>query len=109
MKDSAGDTSNSTSYTAKQISKGVLNGSASTLAKPEYPAAARAVNASGAVNVQVMIDEQGNVISASAVSGHPLLQTAATEAARNSKFAPTLLQGNAVKVTGIIVYNFVAP
>lgn len=93
----------------KQISVGVINGKALNLAKPAYPSAARAVGAQGAVNVQVTIDEEGNVISASAVSGHPLLQAAAVEAARQSKFAPTLLSGQAVKVTGVIVYNFVAP
>ncbi len=91
----------------KQINKGVLNGSAVTLAKPAYPPAARAVNAEGAVNVQVTIDEEGNVVSASAVSGHPLLRQAAVQAARESKFNPTLLGGQAVKVTGVVVYNFV--
>ncbi len=74
---------------------------------PAYPAAARAVKASGAVNVQVTIDEQGNVISASAVSGHPLLRAAAEDAARNAKFAPTSLSGIPVSVTGVLVYNFV--
>ncbi len=108
MKNSSGDLMAAGNQTPKSISKGVLNGSALDLAKPEYPSAAKAVSAEGAVNVQVTIDEQGNVVSASAVSGHPLLRTAAVEAAKNSKFAPTLLQGNAVKVTGIIVYNFVA-
>lgn len=91
----------------KQINKGVLNGSAVTLAKPAYPPAARAVNAEGAVNVQITIDEEGNVVSASAVSGHPLLRQAAAQAARESKFNPTLLGGQAVKVTGVVVYNFV--
>jgi TonB family protein len=67
----------------------------------------QSVKASGAVNVQVTIDEQGNVVSASAVSGHPLLRQAAEEAARNAKFAPTSLQGVPVTVTGVIVYNFV--
>lgn len=93
----------------KTISKGVINGSATSLPKPPYPAAARAVRASGAVNVQVKIDERGNVVSASAVSGHPLLQQAAVAAARQAKFAPTLLSGQAVSVTGVIVYNFIAP
>ncbi len=91
----------------KQISKGVLNGSAVNLVKPAYPAAARAVNAEGAVNVQVTIDENGDVVSAAAVSGHPLLRAAATEAARQSRFSPTTLGGQAVKVTGVVVYNFV--
>ena len=91
----------------KTISGGVVNGKATNLVKPPYPAAARAVRAAGAVNVQVTIDENGNVISASAVSGHPLLRAAAVAAARSSKFSPTMLSGQAVKVTGVIVYNFV--
>ena len=94
---------------AKTISGGVLNGKAVNLVKPSYPAAAKAVRASGTVNVQVTIDENGNVISAAAVSGHPLLRAASVQAARQSKFSPTILQGQAVKVTGIIVYNFALP
>ncbi len=90
----------------KIISGGVVNGKATNLVKPPYPAAARAVRASGAVNVQVTIDENGSVISASAVSGHPLLRAAAVSAARSSRFSPTLLSGQPVKVTGVIVYNF---
>jgi len=91
----------------KNISGGVLNGKAITLPRPPYPPAARAVRASGAVNVQVLIDEQGKVISASAVSGHPLLQAAAVAAARGAKFSPTVLSGQPVKVSGVITYNFV--
>jgi TonB family protein len=90
------------------ISGGVLNGKAISLPKPAYPAIAKAANASGAVNVQVTLDENGNVISASAVSGHPLLRQSAVSAARQAKFRPTLLSGQPVKVTGVIIYNFVA-
>lgn len=92
----------------KQISGGVLNGKATSLPKPTYPPAARAVGASGAVSVQVLVDENGDVISAEAVSGHPLLRAAAVEAARGAKFSPTRLNGNPVKVSGVITYNFVA-
>ncbi len=91
----------------KQISGGVLNGKATSLPKPPYPPAARAVRASGAVTVQVLIDESGNVVSASAVSGHPLLRAAAVSAARSAKFSPTQLSGQPVKVSGVITYNFV--
>lgn len=91
----------------KTVSGGVINGKALTLAKPEYPAAARAVNAEGAVSVQVTIDETGGVVSASAVSGHPLLRQAAEQAALQSKFSPTQLAGSPVRVTGVVVYNFV--
>lgn len=92
----------------KKVSLGVINGKASRLVTPPYPPAARAVHASGAVNVSVSIDERGNVTSANAVTGHPLLRQAAEQAARSSKFTPTILSGQAVPVTGIIVYNFVA-
>ena len=91
----------------KTISGGVINSKATNLVKPPYPAAAKAVRAAGAVNVQVIVDEKGNVILANAVSGHPLLRAAAVSAARASKFSPTLLSGKAVKVSGVIVYNFV--
>ncbi len=90
----------------KIVSKGVINGSAISLPKPAYPPTAKAVGASGAVSVQVTIDEAGNVISAVATSGHPLLKPVAAQAARGAKFRPTLLSGIAVKVSGIIVYNF---
>ncbi|MGB7923925.1 MAG: TonB family protein [Pyrinomonadaceae bacterium] len=90
------------------ISGGVLNGKATSLPKPAYPPVAKAARASGTVTVQVTIDENGNVISARAVSGHPLLQAAATQAARGAKFSPTKLSGQPVKVTGVITYNFVA-
>lgn len=92
----------------KTVSGGVVNGKATNLVKPPYPAAAKAVRASGTVNVAVTIDENGNVISASATSGHALLRQAAEQAARASKFSPTTLSGQKVKVTGVIVYNFTA-
>jgi len=87
-------------------SGGVLNGKASSLPLPTYPAPARAINAQGQVTVQVTVDESGKVISAAAVSGHPLLRAAAEDAARRARFTPTLLSGVPVKVTGVIIYNF---
>jgi protein TonB len=85
---------------------GVVNGKAIDLPKPPYPAPAKAVGASGTVSVQVTIDENGNVISARAVSGHVLLRDAAERAARRARFTPTYLSKTAVKVNGIILYNF---
>ncbi len=87
-------------------SLGVINGKAINLVKPAYSPAALAVRAAGEVNVQVTIDEKGNVISANAVSGHVLLRQAAETAARASKFNPTQLSLQPVKVTGLIVYKF---
>lgn len=90
----------------KAISGGILNTKAVQLPIPDYPAAASAVKAEGAVNVRVVVDEAGNVISAQAISGHPLLQGAAVAAAREAKFSPTRLNDSPVKITGVIVYNF---
>lgn len=90
------------------VSGGVMNGKAVRLVQPAYPAIARAAHAGGAVTVQVLVDEAGNVVSASAISGHPLLQASAVSAARASKFSPTLLSGVPVKVSGVITYNFQA-
>ena len=91
----------------KQINGGVINGKATYLAKPPYPAAARAVRASGGVLVQVVIDEDGSVFSSQAIEGHPLLRAASVAAACESKFSPTQLAGQPVRVAGIITYNFV--
>lgn len=90
------------------ISGGVLNGKATSLPKPAYPAIARAARASGTVTVQVTVDESGKVISARAIGGHPLLQQSAVQAAYGARFSPTQLSGQPVKVTGVITYNFVA-
>jgi TonB family protein len=88
------------------ISGGVLNGKAISLPVPEYPAIAAQAGATGTVVVQVTIDETGSVISARAVSGHPLLQSSAVAAAQQARFSPTSLMGEPVKVTGVITYNF---
>lgn len=92
----------------KKISGGVLNGKATVLPNAEYPAAALAVRAAGTVTVQIIIDEKGDVMNAAAVSGHPLLRAAAVAAAKEAKFSPTLLNGEAVKVSGVLTYNFIA-
>ncbi len=88
-------------------SLGVVNGIASSLPKPVYSAAAISVKAQGRVDVQVMIDEDGRVVSAKAINGHPLLRPSAEDAARRAKFTPTYLSKVAVKVTGVITYNFI--
>lgn len=100
--------SSSESEQRAAIRGGVLNGKATSLPQPVFPAIARQAHASGIVNVEVLISEGGEVIAAHAVSGHPLLQASAVTAARQASFTPTRLNGEPVRVSGIIVYNFVA-
>lgn len=85
---------------------GVINGKATYLPKPPYPASAISLGVQGSVNVQVTIDEEGNVVSAKAASGNPLLRSVSEAAALKARFSPTFLSKVPVKVTGVIVYNF---
>ena len=90
----------------KPIPGGVLNGRAVSLPQPPFPPAAR-IRAVQTVRVKVLLDENGRVVTASAVNGYPLFRSAAEQAARAARFSPTLLGGQPVKVVGVIVYNFV--
>jgi TonB family protein len=84
----------------------VFQGSAINRVEPTYPPLAKAAKVSGSVVVEVTLDEEGKVISARALSGHPLLKDAARAAALAWKFAPTMLEGVPVKVIGTITFNF---
>ena len=84
----------------------VLQGHAVFRAEPLYPAAARKAGVSGTVIVEVTVNESGNVIGTRVVCGPDLLVPASVEAARNWRFAPTLLSGVPVKVIGTITFNF---
>ncbi len=100
------DPNRATAGSAKRhpISGGVLNGKAISLPKPDNPPGVE-----GVVVVQVTVDEYGNVAEARAVSGPAQLQQVSVDAALQAKFSPTLLMGEPVKVTGVIVYNFGRP
>jgi protein TonB len=93
--------------TIRNVSTTVLVSQAISLPKPAYPILAKQIRAQGPVNVQILIDESGKVISARAVKGNPALIHAAEEAARRARFTPTLLNQQPVKVQGVIIYNFV--
>jgi TonB family protein len=88
------------------VSQGVLNGNAISLPPPVYPESARRMRIEGVVEIDVMIDENGRVVSAKAISGPASLRDSAVEAAQRAKFTPSKLSGQPVKVTGKIVYNF---
>lgn len=93
----------------RPLSGGVLNGKALSLPVPTYPEIARRARTAGKVEVDVVVDESGKVISAQAISGPPSLRDAAVEAAKRARFSPTKLSGAAVKISGSINYNFSLP
>lgn len=85
------------------INGGMLNSKAIYLPVPEVPPG----EATGVVLVAVVVDEQGAVIEARAVSGPQNLHAAAVNAARLARFSPTLLLGEPVRVSGTLSYSFV--
>ncbi len=93
---------------AKQVtvSGGVLQGSATKKAQPAYPSVAKAARAGGSVQVQITVNELGEVTNAQVVSGHPLLRDAALQAAKQWRFKPTELSGKPVKTQGVLTFNF---
>ncbi len=90
------------------IDGGNLNSKAIELPAPIYPAEARKVHASGQVQVKVLVDETGRVMTADAIFGPETLRIAAIDAARKARFAPLVIGGSAVKVSGILTYDFKA-
>src|SRR5437867_375212 len=88
------------------VEGGILNSKAIELPAPIYPAEAKKLHASGQVQVKVLVDETGRVMNADAIFGPQSLWLAAINAARKARFAPMLIDGTAVKVSGILTYDF---
>jgi TonB family protein len=93
----------------KLIIGGILNGKAVSKPSPVYPPELRTTRVEGTVVVNVLVDEDGAVVQAEALSGPKALRDAAVEAARKAKFSPTRLSGCPVRVSGVVTYNFVLP
>ena len=74
--------------------------------QPVYPAAARSMRTTGIVKVEVTVDENGNVMDVQHTSGPSLLQTAAVDAVKRWKFRPFTRDGQPVKATGFVNFNF---
>ena len=85
----------------------VKPGRAATFPKANYPAEAKAARVGGTVLVAVKIDEKGTVSEIEAISGQPLLRSAATDAAKKVKFTSTLCGGAATLASAVLTYNFI--
>jgi TonB family protein len=86
-----------------------LRNAAIELPKPEYSNAALQAQANGQVKVQILVDEQGNVTNAQAMSGHPLLVAGAEAAARKARFSLAKVSSHGSKVYSVITYDFETP
>ena len=74
--------------------------------QPDYPILARETQTSGAVVIDCVIDEHGNVVRMKVISGKPLLIKAAFDAVKQWKYAPTLLNGTPIPVEMSVVVHF---
>lgn len=86
--------------------RGILNSQALDLPKPVYPAEARKNHVTGQVQVKVIVDENGKVISAEAQFGPEPLLAAAVEAAKRARFKPLVTNDVRLKFFGILTYDF---
>ncbi len=73
---------------------------------PTYPPLAKSARIQGQVLLQAMISKQGVIEDLRAVSGHPMLVTAAVEAVRQWRYRPYILNGEPVEVETQITVNF---
>lgn len=73
---------------------------------PTYPPAAKSMRTTGVVKVEVTVNETGEVAEVQKTSGPPLLQAAAKDAIRKWKFKPFMRDGQPVKATGFVNFNF---
>jgi len=77
--------------------------------KPIYPEAGRAEALSGAVQLEVTVDEEGEIDAVKTVSGHPLLASAAASAIRRWTYRSAVVNGKPVRSTTTVKLNFKAP
>jgi periplasmic protein TonB len=73
---------------------------------PVYPLIAQKAHAEGTVEIDAVIDEQGNVSQARAVSGPKFLMAAALEAVLKWKYEPTYLDGMPVSLNMQVEVTF---
>jgi len=83
-----------------------LNFEVISAAKPIYRIKAKQAGASGLVQVEVLIDENGDVMTAHARTGNKLLWDEAEQAALASKFNRPTDNGRPARATGFLVYRF---
>src|SRR5262245_40341469 len=89
-----------------KVSESDLQSRVITRVKAVYPPNAKKMNATGPVEVEVTISEEGLVVEAKAVSGHIALRSAAVDAARKCVFKPAIVNGAPASVKGVLTFVF---
>ena len=74
---------------------------AKTKVQPVYPELAHKMNITGTVKIEVVVAPNGTVKEARVVGGHPVLATAALDAAKKWRFEPASTESS-----GVIDFKF---
>jgi len=85
---------------------GSLIAYATKQAQPIYPVAAKNMRMTGLVKVEVVVNESGEVAEVQTMTGPSMLQGAAKDAIRKWRFKPFVRDGQPVKATGFVNFNF---
>jgi protein TonB len=105
---SAAGTSAAAASSAAQKSGGQIQQAVLVYRKDaEYPKIARRTGAKGTVTLMATIGKDGNIKKVRVVSGPPMLQNAASEAVKQWRYRPTLLNGQPVEAETQVLINFV--
>lgn len=88
------------------ISAAVLAGMVDQKSLPQYPEEALRKGVQGDVIFKVVVDESGTVVHTEPVTGDAMLIAAASEALRQYRFHPYLLDGSPIKVQGEMGFHF---
>lgn len=73
---------------------------------PAFPVAAKQLNVTGTQDVQIVVDEEGNVIDAKVLKGNALFTQSSLAAIKEWKFTPLLKDGQPAKFTTIVTFNY---
>ena len=90
------------------VDLGVIHGRAVSLPSPAISRYHNPVGKQVSVSVRVVVDETGKVASAGVHSGPSQFHSAVRDAACVSRFSPTQIGGQPVKVSGVITYTFIS-
>lgn len=84
----------------------LMNNRAIKKPEPEWPTDVHLPHPTETVTVHVMVDENGKVLSATAISGAPALRPAAEAAALKAEFSPWKILDEAVQTRGLVTYTY---
>jgi TonB family protein len=96
-------------FVALPVSQGVTGGRLTHKIDPIYPAEARVQRVEGAVVLNILVGEDGNVHEVQVTSGPPLLAKAATQAVKQWRYQPFQLNGKPVSIHNQITIQFKLP